>query len=115
MGLIARAIEAAGVPTLCMTSAWDITAAVRPPRAAYYHAPLGHQTGAVGDTPGQRAIVRAALEAAPTMRAPGEIVRLPLAWPGEPGWEQRAYKPEHTPVGDDGKPLRGQPPRELRE
>jgi D-proline reductase (dithiol) PrdB len=107
VGLIAREIEAAGVPTLCMTSAWDITAAVHPPRAAYYHAPLGHQTGAPGDPEGQRAVVRAALEAAVRMDAPGSIVRLPVAWPGAAGWERDAYTPRTTPVGPDGKPLRG--------
>lgn len=107
MGLIAREIEAAGVPTLCMTSAWDITAAVRPPRAAYYHAPLGHQTGAAGDPEGQCTVVRAALEAAATMQGPGTIVRLDVTWPGAPGWERDAYTPRTTPVGPDGKPLRG--------
>jgi hypothetical protein len=90
-----------------MTSAWDITASVRPPRAAYFHAPLGHQTGAAGDAAGQRAIVRAALEAAAAMRTPGTIVRIDVPWPGEPGWEADAYTPRSTPVGADGKPLRG--------
>ncbi|MDJ0867365.1 MAG: hypothetical protein QNK03_14740 [Myxococcota bacterium] len=106
MGLIAREIEAAGVPTLSMTSAWDITAAVRPPRAVYVHHPLGHQTGAPGDAEGQRALVRAALEAGVRIERPGEIVRLPLRWEHEPGWEARAYTPEHTPTGPDGRPVR---------
>ena len=107
MGLIAREIEAAGVPTLCMSSAWDITAAVLPPRAAYYHAPLGHQTGAPRDPEGQRAVVRAALEVAARMETPGTIARLPVPWPGEAGWERSTYTPATTPVGADGKPLRG--------
>jgi len=32
VGLIAREVEQAGIPTLCLSSAWDITFAVRPPR-----------------------------------------------------------------------------------
>lgn len=109
MGLIAREIEAAGVPTLCMTSAWDITEAVAAPRAAYVHHPLGHQTGAAGDTAGQRALVRAALEAGVAMQRPGEIVELPFRWQEDAGWESRAYSPEFTPTSPDGKPIRDLP------
>ncbi|MFQ5699340.1 MAG: hypothetical protein ACE5IL_13780 [Myxococcota bacterium] len=104
MGLIAREIEAAGVPTLAMTSAWDITRAVQPPRSAYVHRPLGHQTGTPGSLRSQVDTVRAALEAAPEI-ARGEIRDLGRDW-GSPGWEARAYTPEETPVGPDGKPLR---------
>lgn len=108
MGLIARVIEAAGVPTLSMTSAWDITAAVLPPRALYVHHPLGHQTGAAGDLAGQKAIVRAALEVGASL-VRGEIRALPFRWAGTDaaGWEQRAYTPGETPTTADGKPARG--------
>ena len=105
MGLIAREIEAAGVPTISMTSAWDITAAAGPPRSVYVHHPLGHTTGKPSDPEGQLSIVRAALRAGLDAR-PGEIVRLPFRWQGDPGWEERAYTPEHTATGPDGKPLR---------
>jgi D-proline reductase (dithiol) PrdB len=106
VGLIARVIEAAGVPTLSMTSAWDITQAVAPPRAVFVHHPLGHQTGAPGDDAGQLALVRAALEAGVGIATPGEILELPQRWQGDAGWEARAYSPEHTPTGPDGKPMR---------
>lgn len=106
VGLIARSIEAAGVPTLCMSSAWDITAAVRPPRSAYLHYPLGHQTGPADEPALQQAIVRAALEAALALREPGAIAELPFRWSGDPGWEERAYAPGHAATGPDGKPLR---------
>lgn len=107
MGLIAREIEAAGVPTLSMTSAWDITAAVRPPRSVYVHAPLGHQTGTPGATEANRALVRAALETGLGIEKPGQIVPVAWRWPDADGWEARAYSPEHTPTGPDGKPMRG--------
>lgn len=108
MGLIARVIEAAGVSTVCMTSAWDITEAVRPPRSLYVHHPLGHQTGVAGDLAGQKAIVRAALEAAPSLTR-GEIRALPFRWQGADadGWEARAYTPAQMPTTADGKPARG--------
>jgi D-proline reductase (dithiol) PrdB len=105
VGLIAREIEAAGIPTLSLTGAWDITRAVLPPRAVYIHHPLGNQGGAPGDAEGQREIMRRALEVGVAIEQPGEIVRLPFSW-DDPGWESRAYTPEHTQVGPDGKPLR---------
>jgi len=110
VGLIAREIEAAGVPTLGMTSAWDITQAVAPPRSVYVHHPLGHQTGAVGDVSGQLALVKAALDAGVAIREPGGIAALQLRWPEDPGWEARAYTPEHTATGPDGKPSRDASP-----
>jgi D-proline reductase (dithiol) PrdB len=112
VGLIAREIERAGVPTLAMTSAWDITEAVAPPRSAYVHHPLGHQTGKPGDLASQIAIVREALAAAERMRSAGEIAVLPFRWDvqGDEGWEARAYAPEHVAVPPDGKPDRGRSP-----
>ena len=107
MGLIAREIEAAGVPTLSMTSAWDITQAVGPPRSVYVHAPLGHQTGAPGATDANRALVHAALRAGLGAERPGQIVPLDCPWSNDEGWEARAYTPEQTPTGPDGKPIRG--------
>jgi hypothetical protein len=89
-----------------MTSAWDITAAVRPPRAVYLHHPLGHQTGPPGDPEAQKEIVRRALEAGVAIERPGEIVALPFRWQGEAGWEDRAYTPQTTPTDPDGKPIR---------
>ena len=105
MGLVAREIEAAGVPTLSLSGAWDITQAVLPPRSVYIHHPLGNQCGAPGDMEGQREIVRGALEVGIAIEHPGEIARLPQTW-DDPKWEARAYTPEHTAVGPDGKPLR---------
>ena len=105
MGLIARHVEAAGIPTISMTSAWDITESVVPPRSVYFHAPLGHTTGGVGDPDGQRDLVARALEAGWHAER-GEIVPLPDRWMGDPGWEERAYTPEHTATTKDGKPLR---------
>ena len=50
--------------------------------------------------------MHAALRAAVAMREPGEIVELPFRWQGDAGWEARAYTPEHTSTGPDGKPSR---------
>ena len=99
-------LESAGVPTLIMTSAWDITRALDPPRAAYLHAPLGHQTGPPNDPKAQYAIVRAALEVGVSIKEPGEIANLGIEWTRDRGWEERAYSAEHVETGRDGKPFR---------
>ena len=98
MGLISRAVEEAGIPTLCMTSALDITRAVKPPRSVFVNFPLGHQTGKPNEPKLQRNIVRDALSALETMSTPGEIVSLPYVWDeNDDSWEDREYLPGYLP------------------
>jgi D-proline reductase (dithiol) PrdB len=80
VGLIARQIEAAGIPTVSLTSAWSITVGANPPRAAFTDLPLGHTSGAPRDRDGQRLVVGSALEAAASMTRPGSIVDLGVRW-----------------------------------
>ncbi len=91
MGLVARHVEAAGIPTLCMTSALDITRAVNPPRAAFLDFPLGHTAGAPNDPEGQRGIMADALSSFSSMTAPGSVRMLSCRWPGDEGWKARAF------------------------
>jgi hypothetical protein len=98
VGLIAREVEAAGIATLCMTSAYDITQAVNPPRAVFVDYPLGHQTGKPDDADNQRAIVRDALAAFETISKPGTIVVLPYVWDAnDRRWEETDYTPGFLP------------------
>jgi hypothetical protein len=98
VGLIARVVEEAGIPTLTMTSALDITQAVKPPRAVFLNFPLGHQTGKPDDPELQRSIIRDALNAFESIDAPGTIVELPYVWdPADNGWEERDYRPGFMP------------------
>ena len=94
MGLIARAAESAGIVTLAMTSALDITQAVKPPRSVFVDFPLGHQTGKPNQPELQRNIVRDAFDALPGMATPGEIVTLPYVWDtADDSWEDEVYRP----------------------
>jgi len=98
VGLIARVVEAAGIPTLCMTSALDITRAVNPPRAVFLNFPLGHQTGKPHDPDLQRSIVRDAMRAFATIARPGTVVELPYVWdPDDRGWEETDYTGDFLP------------------
>jgi len=88
VGLIARAIEASGVATTSITSAWSITASANPPRAVFTDFPLGHTAGPPGDPETQLAIARAALEAVTSSDGPGTIVPLPYEWGSD--WKEAA-------------------------
>ena len=92
MGLIARHVEAAGIPTLCMTSALDITQAVNPPRAAFLDFPLGHTTGKPHQPELQRAILCDALDAFVSLTAPGTIKTLPFRWSADNAWKDTAQR-----------------------
>ena len=77
-----------------MTSAYDITRAVNPPRAVFLNYPLGHQTGKPNDLDDQRAIIGDALNAFETIDKPGTIVTLPYMWDlNDRRWEETDYKP----------------------
>jgi len=85
-------VEEAGIPTLCMTSALDITQAVKPPRSVFVNFPLGHQTGRPNDPAMQRQIVHDAMRAFETIATPGDIVQLPYVWdPSDRTWETQDY------------------------
>ncbi len=94
MGLVARALEAAGVPTLCLTSAYSITASVNPPRAAFSDLPLGHTVGRPHEPEFQRDLLRRAFQAAEAMDEPGTIAPTGVAWDVNGSWKRRA-----TPTG----------------
>jgi len=101
-------IEAAEIPTLCMTSALDITEAVNPPRAVFLNFPLGHQTGKPHQPELQRRIVCDAMQAFGTITLPGSIIRLPYVWdPHDSKWEETDYTdgflPERPPKEDADK------------
>jgi hypothetical protein len=100
VGLVAREIERAGIPTLCMSSAWDITHAVRPPRSVFVNFPLNHQTGKAGDPALQRRILHDAFRAFETFWAPGQILCLPYVWdPADRSWEDTDWGPGFEPYG----------------
>ena len=89
MGLIARQVEAAGIPTLCMGSALDILKAGNPPRAAFLDYPLGHTTGKPHQPELQREILVQALEGFTSLTVPGLIKMLPFRWDDE-DWKRTA-------------------------
>jgi D-proline reductase (dithiol) PrdB len=85
VGLIARALEEEGIPTVSLSSAYDLTALVKPPRSFFVNYPLGHTSGKPFDRENQRAILKDALGQAGEITLPGTIRTLPYEW-GDPSW-----------------------------
>lgn len=89
MGLIARLVEAAGIPTLVYCTVRDVTAKVKPPRAVFLDYPVGHAAGRPNDAADQRAVITAGLKALQDFSEPGRIIDLPFTWSGDDrSWEQ---------------------------
>ncbi|OGP82713.1 MAG: hypothetical protein A2V87_10990 [Deltaproteobacteria bacterium RBG_16_58_17] len=77
---MARAVEEAGIPTVSLSSAYDLTALVKPPRTFFVNYPLGHTSGKPFDRQNQTAILKEALGKAGEITEPGAIVALPYVW-----------------------------------
>lgn len=93
MCLIARHLEARGLPTLCLGSAHDILAAGRPPRSVFVDYPLGHSAGRPLCPDDQRAVLGAALRGFEAIVQPGRILTLDRRWPGDGDWKAAAVNP----------------------
>ncbi len=84
MGLVARVIEAAGIPTVIITMMPAYQPSVGAPRVVAVSHPFGRPFGDVGDAARQRAVLRAALSHLMAARTPGEVVHLPFTWHEDP-------------------------------
>lgn len=80
MGLIQRAIEKEGVPTIGISIVRKFTEEVRAPRAVFVKWPMGHPLGEPGRTDQQRIVLNSAFKALKTIREPGTIIDLPYRW-----------------------------------
>ena len=83
MGLVARVIEAAGIPTVTLNMIWPYQRAVGMPRVAAIEHPFGRPYGDVGDAETQRAVLRAALAVFEETVAPQKAA-LRITDPGDP-------------------------------
>jgi len=84
VGLIQRAVEARGIPTIGITLQKEVTRRVKPPRALYLRYPFGHPLGEPFAVAQQRTILLDALTALATITEPGTIL--------EPGYPWRRHR-----------------------
>lgn len=90
VGLLARAIEEEGIPTITISCCLDVTKLVKPPRSMFLNYPLGYFTGKPQEREEQLSILKAVLFQAVQMTEPGQIVNLPHRW-ADSAWEENYY------------------------
>ena len=95
MSLVARHLEANGLPTVVLACARDITAAANPPRALFTDLPLGSTCGRPNEPQNQREILLRGLALLHDAQRPGEIAEAPYAWPHNPRWKHEVYNDAH--------------------
>jgi D-proline reductase (dithiol) PrdB len=92
IAVVARAIEAAGIATISLSSAPAITIQTPPPRALYLRFPFGHALGEPGNRNQQCAVLYQAFRLLFQADTPGNLVHSPLKWRGErylaPDWDE---------------------------
>jgi len=99
VGLIQRAIEAAGIATIGISLVREYSEQVRPPRTVFLPWPFGHPLGEPGNIRQQRAILFEAFQALYSITTPGKIVDLPFSWRRFDFGEY--VEPRRIPAGKD--------------
>jgi hypothetical protein len=92
VGLVARALEASGIPTVTLSLIPDLTRAVGAPRLAGISYPFGRPLGRPHDADGQRAVLGAMLDLLQRATGPNTYAELPFVWPEAPARARNASK-----------------------
>lgn len=112
MSLVARHLEANGIPTVVIGSARDIVEQCGVARFLFVDFPLGNPCGVPYDADMQRAIVGMALDLLDSARFPRTTVQAPFTWPGGDGWRQNYMRVDATNrevlrrMGEEGRARR---------
>jgi len=80
VGLIQRAIESSGIPTIGISIVRRYTERVKPPRTVFLRWPFGHPLGEPFNLSQQRAVLAEAFKALYYIKQPGTIIDLPFKW-----------------------------------
>lgn len=86
LSLVARELEAAGMPTVVMGAAKDIVEFCGVPRFLFSDVPLGSAAGLPFDEGSQDATLELALRLLECAPGPRTTVQSPLQWPGAADW-----------------------------
>lgn len=117
MSLVARYLEASGLPTVIIGSAKDIVEHCGVPRFLFSDFPLGNPCGHPWNPDMQEATVAQALRLLETATGPRTTIRSPFEWKPDPEWRERynRVRPEDRErllaIGDARRRKRGQAPR----
>jgi hypothetical protein len=110
--VLARRIEAAGIPTVVVTMMPETAAALLTPRVVGVEFPFGHTFGMAGDRGMQRRVLESALTVLAGAGRPGIRVDVDIEWPQPRGEAYKAWQPkEPSPiVAEMLKSQAGSPP-----
>ena len=99
MPVLARRIEAAGIPTVVLTMMPDVAQWLLAPRVVGVEFPFGHSFGMAGDDAVHRRVLETALTVLAGAPAPGTRVDLDIAWPQPRGEAYKSWQPsEPSPI-----------------
>ncbi len=87
MSLIARHLEANGIPTVIMGCGKDIVEHVGAPRFLFSDFPLGNAAGKPNDIESQAYTIELALKVLETAVGPRTTVQSPLRWSEDASWK----------------------------
>ncbi len=87
MSLVARHLEANGIPTIVMGCAKDIVEQAGVPRFLFSDFPLGNAAGRPNDVESQAFTIELALKVLETAPGPRTTVQSPLRWSDNPDWK----------------------------
>ena len=99
MPVLARRIEAAGIPTVIVTMMPAIAEQLLAPRIVGVEFPFGHPFGQPDDRATQRTVLELALRVLAGASAPGARVDVDIVWPQPRGEAYKAWQPaEPSPI-----------------
>ena len=99
MPVLARWIEAAGIPTVVVTMMPDVADALLTPRVVGVEFPFGHPFGMPHDRRMQRLVLETALMVLSGAAGPGTRVDVDVEWPLPLRESYRAWQPaEPSPI-----------------
>ena len=94
MSLVARHLEANGIPTVVFGCARDIVEYAGVPRFVFTNFPLGNPCGKPFDTVMQREIVELGLRLLETAEAPVSTLLTPYVWGDDESWKRLIFTKE---------------------
>ena len=92
MSLVARHLEANGMPTVILGAARDIVTYCGVPRFAFTDFPLGNPCGKPFDRDMQAAIATAAVGLFETATGPATLATMPYRWSTDESWRDGYFK-----------------------
>ncbi|HEX2851036.1 MAG TPA: hypothetical protein VHN98_10805 [Acidimicrobiales bacterium] len=97
--MLARLLEAAGLPTVVVTMMPAVADALVTPRVVGVEFPFGHPFGRPGDAAVQRRVLLTAVTVLAGASAPGTRVDVDVAWPQDRREAYRSWQPsEPSPI-----------------